>query len=191
MFATALMRAQEPRGVMQVLAGPRQVGKTTVARQVIEELDLPSHFASADDPAGQDREWIRQQWEVGRLLARETPKRGALLVLDEVQKVEGWASLVKFLWDEDTFAGVNLRVFLLGSAPLLVQRSAKSAMATTTIRKINATFSTLRCVRTASISAVASPTSPAPIAIPTMGTAATPKAKAIGTSRNSSRDPMP
>jgi len=129
MFATALMRAREPRGVMQVLAGPRQVGKTTVARQVIEEAELPSHFASADDPAGQDREWIRQQWEVGRLAARESPERGALLVLDEVQKVEGWASLVKFLWDEDTFSGVNLRVFLLGSAPLLVQRGLGESLA--------------------------------------------------------------
>ena len=86
---------------MQVLAGPRQVGKTTTARQMLEEVELPSHFASADDPAGQDREWIRRQWEIGRLAARGSPDRGALLVLDEVQKVEGWANVVKFLWDED------------------------------------------------------------------------------------------
>lgn len=128
-FTTALPRARAPRGVMQVLAGPRQVGKTTVARQVIEEVDLPSHFASADDPAGQDREWIRHQWEIGRLAAREHPDRGALLVLDEVQKVDGWANVVKSLWDEDTFAGVNLRVFLLGSAPLLVQRGLGESLA--------------------------------------------------------------
>jgi len=129
MFATALARAQEPRGVMQVLAGPRQVGKTTVARQVLDEVELPSHFASADDPAGQDREWIRQHWELGRLAAQGNPDRGALLVLDEVQKVEGWANVVKFLWDEDTFSGVKLRVFLLGSAPLLVQRGLGESLA--------------------------------------------------------------
>ncbi len=129
MFATALARAREPRGVMQVLAGPRQVGKTTVARQVIEEVELPSHFASADDPAGQNREWIRQQWEIGRLAALENSDQGALLVLDEVQKVEGWANVVKLLWDEDAFSGVNLRVFLLGSAPLLVQRGLGESLA--------------------------------------------------------------
>lgn len=114
---------------MQVLAGPRQVGKTTAARQVLAEIDLPSHFASADDPAGQDRDWIRQQWELGRLAARENPERGALLVLDEVQKVEGWANIVKLLWDEDTAASTNLRVFLLGSAPLLVQRGLGDSLA--------------------------------------------------------------
>lgn len=129
MYATALTRARAPRGVIQVLAGPRQVGKTTVARQVIAEAELPSHFASADDPAGQDREWIRQQWEVGRLAARGNSGRGALLVLDEVQKVEGWASVVKLLWDEDTAAGTKLRVFLLGSAPLLVQRGLGESLA--------------------------------------------------------------
>lgn len=119
MFELALARSREPRGKLQVLAGPRQVGKTTVARQVIEALDHPSHFASADDPAGQDRVWLRQQWEIGRLAARESD---ALLVLDEVQKVEGWAGVVKSLWDEDSATGIGLRVFLLGSAPLLVQR---------------------------------------------------------------------
>ncbi len=129
MFATALARAREPRGVMQVLAGPRQVGKTTVARQVIAEVELPSHFASADDPAGQNREWIRQQWEIGRHAAQENSDQGALLVLDEVQKVEGWANVVKLLWDEDAFSGVNLRVFLLGSAPLLVQRGLGESLA--------------------------------------------------------------
>lgn len=115
--------------MMQVLAGPRQVGKTTVARQVLEELELPSHYASADDPAGQDRDWIRLHWEVGRAAAGSQPDAGALLVLDEVQKVDGWASLVKLLWDEDTASGVNLRVFLLGSAPLLVQRGLGESLA--------------------------------------------------------------
>lgn len=128
MFELALARAREPRGKLQVLAGPRQVGKTTAARQVMEALALPSHFASADDPAGQDRAWLRQQWEIGRLAARESDG-GALLVLDEVQKVDGWAAVVKSLWDEDAATGLDLRVFLLGSAPLLVQRGLGESLA--------------------------------------------------------------
>ncbi|MEX2211225.1 MAG: ATP-binding protein [Gaiellaceae bacterium] len=120
-FEIALARAQEPRRRIQVLAGPRQGGKTTIARQLLERV--PGHYASADDPAGQDRDWIVQQWEVGRTLG------DALLVLDEVQKVPGWAHVVKALWDEDTAAKSKLRVYVLGSAPLLVQRGLAETLA--------------------------------------------------------------
>lgn len=129
MFDIALARAREPRRHIQVLAGPRQVGKTTIAQQLLEELDLPVHYASADDPGGQDREWIVQQWELGRIAANEDRRRGALLILDEVQKVPRWADVVKALWDEDTAAKTKLRVFVLGSAPLLVQRGLSESLA--------------------------------------------------------------
>jgi uncharacterized protein len=129
MYAAALARAREPRRFIQVLAGPRQVGKTTLARQMLDEAGLRSHFASADDPAGQDRAWIAQQWELGRLRAGEDRRRGAILVLDEVQKVPGWADVVKLHWDEDTASRTRLRVFLLGSAPLLVQQGLGESLA--------------------------------------------------------------
>src|SRR3989337_2417314 len=54
---------------------------------------------------------------------------GALLVLDEVQKITGWADAVKRLWDEDTAARRPLKVILLGSAPLLVQRGLTARLA--------------------------------------------------------------
>lgn len=43
-------RLSEPRRFIQVLAGPRQVGKTTLAQQVVESAGLPVVFASADEP---------------------------------------------------------------------------------------------------------------------------------------------
>ena len=128
-FDTLLARAKEPRRFIQVLAGPRQTGKTTLARQLLEAADLPSHYASADDPATRDRSWIEAQWTRGRLLAQEAGKRGALLVLDEVQKVVHWSDIVKGLWDEDTRSGTPLKVVLLGSAPLLVQRGLTESLA--------------------------------------------------------------
>ncbi|MGH3113150.1 MAG: ATP-binding protein [Gaiellaceae bacterium] len=127
-FAVALRRARERRRFIQVVAGPRQVGKTTLARQVIEEAGLPSHYATADDPVGRDPTWIAAQWEIGRFRAREAG-RGALLVLDEVQKVPGWSEIVKRLWDEDTAQDVPLRVFLLGSSPLLLQPGLTESLA--------------------------------------------------------------
>jgi predicted AAA+ superfamily ATPase len=50
-FETIAARVHEERRFIQVLAGPRQVGKTTLARQVMDTVGLPAHFASADDPA--------------------------------------------------------------------------------------------------------------------------------------------
>jgi uncharacterized protein len=55
--------------------------------------------------------------------------QGGLLVLDEAQKITSWSEAVKRLWDEDTAAGLALRVVLLGSAPLLVQRGLTESLA--------------------------------------------------------------
>ena len=63
-------RLTEPRRFLQVLAGPRQVGKTTLARQVMAELKVPSHYASADEPTLRDRTWLKQQWDGARLKAK-------------------------------------------------------------------------------------------------------------------------
>jgi hypothetical protein len=116
-----LSRLREPRRFMQALSGPRQSGKTTVARQVMESLRVPSHYASADEPTVHDRAWIEAQWEIARREAGRG-RRGGVFFLDEAHKVAGWSETVKRLWDEDTRAGLPLRVVLLGSAPLLLQR---------------------------------------------------------------------
>ena len=119
-------RLAEPRRFLQVLAGPRQTGKTTLVRQVGEGLGLPLRYASADEPTLRERNWIAEQWDAARL---ETGKRGALLVLDEIQKIPGWSETVKRLWDEDTRAKRPLKVALLGSAPLLIQRGLTESLA--------------------------------------------------------------
>ena len=127
--AELLRRLGEPRRFIQVLTGARQVGKTTVARQVMERFALPARYASADEPTLRDGRWIQRQWDVARLLADAAGGAGALLVLDEVQKVTGWSDTVKGLWDADTHAGRPLKVVLLGSAPLLVSRGLGESLA--------------------------------------------------------------
>ena len=127
-FASLLERVQEGRRHIQVVAGPRQVGKTTLVRQVAAEADLAVHLASADDPGIQDRAWLEAQWEIGRILARTAGGR-ALLVLDEIQKIGAWSEIVKRLWDEDEQTGIDLRVVILGSSPLLVERGLTESLA--------------------------------------------------------------
>jgi predicted AAA+ superfamily ATPase len=127
--AVLAARLDEPRRFLQVVAGPRQVGKTTAVQQVLEKFDRPSMFVSADEPALRDGAWLAGQWERARLMAKDAGKRGAVLALDEVQKVPAWSEAVKRLWDEDTRARMPLRVVLLGSAPLLVQRGLAESLA--------------------------------------------------------------
>jgi predicted AAA+ superfamily ATPase len=119
-------RLLEPRRFIQVVAGPRQVGKTTLVQQVVEASGLPVQFASADEPTLRGAEWIAQQWEAARLMAEAS---GAVLVLDEVQKIGGWSETVKRLWDEDSRKRRPIKVVLLGSAPLLIQRGLSESLA--------------------------------------------------------------
>ena len=124
-----VQRLREPRRFIQVIAGSRQVGKTTLAGQAARRSGLPTRHASADEPTLRDTRWIEQQWEAARRLADEADAAGALLVLDEVQKVTGWSEAVKHLWDTDTRTGRRLKVVLLGSAPLLVERGLGESLA--------------------------------------------------------------
>ena len=127
--AVLTARLGEDRRFQQVISGPRQVGKTTMVRQVLAELELPSVFVSADEPGLHDRSWVEAQWERARLAADDAGNGGAVLALDEVQKVAGWSETVKRLWDEDTNADRPLRVILLGSSPLLMQRGMSESLA--------------------------------------------------------------
>jgi uncharacterized protein len=61
LFELLLECIRQPRMFIQVLAGPRQIGKTTLARQVSRASALPSRYASADDPTLRDRAWIETQ----------------------------------------------------------------------------------------------------------------------------------
>jgi predicted AAA+ superfamily ATPase len=125
-FSKLSQRLAEKRRFMQILIGPRQVGKTTLAKQVMAAHAHPTHYGSADDPAMKDRDWVFQQWDLARLKAKGGP---GLLVLDEVQKIPDWSEAVKSLWDADSGTGSELRVLLLGSSPLLLQSGLSESLA--------------------------------------------------------------
>ena len=124
-----LARLREPRRFIQVVAGARQVGKTTLVSQVAKRSGLSCHSASADEPAMRGIGWLATQWEAARLMTDGNGTSDTLLVLDEIQKIPDWSETVKRLWDEDTRGGRPLRVVLLGSAPLLVQRGLTESLA--------------------------------------------------------------
>ena len=116
------------RQLLQVVVGPRQVGKTTAVLQLLERLNQPSHVAAADTALPPGPEWIESQWSLARSLPAR-PDAPATLVLDEIQKVRGWSDVVKRLWDEAMRARRPLRVVLLGSSSLLLQRGLAESLA--------------------------------------------------------------
>jgi len=120
-------RLAEPRRFLQVIAGPRQIGKTTAVRQLLPDLGLHV-FASADEPSPAGPDWIASQWERARILAGESASE-VILALDEIQKIPGWSETVKRLWDEDSASGVPVKVVVLGSAPLLIQTGLTESLA--------------------------------------------------------------
>lgn len=125
-LATLAARLKSAPRFLQILAGPRQVGKTTLVRQAMTDFSGPTHYASADLPAAPDTGWIEQQWRLARLKA---VAGATLLILDEVQKVSRWSEAVKMLWDEDRAAGRLLHVVLLGSSQFLMQRGLGESLA--------------------------------------------------------------
>jgi hypothetical protein len=103
------------------------VGKTTLARQAMKAFGENSTYVTADNPAPGDNRWIEQQWELARLHCHQTGTW--LLVLDEIQKVPRWSEVVKKFWDEDSLQGLDLRVVLLGSSPLMVHSGLSDSLA--------------------------------------------------------------
>lgn len=119
----------EPRRFIQVIYGPRQVGKTTLVQQFLKQTDLPYHYASADAVTAADSVWISQQWEAARLRCRQAPGKKAVLVIDEIQKIENWSEWVKKEWDSDSASSLGLYVILLGSSRLLLQQGLTESLA--------------------------------------------------------------
>jgi predicted AAA+ superfamily ATPase len=129
-YKVIMRRLAESRRFIQVLSGPRQTGKTTLAQQAMAGIKISSHYATADEPTLKDRIWIEQQWEVARMKTKSGGrKKKALLILDEIQKITGWSETVKRLWDEDSANKLPLYVIVLGSSALLVQRGLTESLA--------------------------------------------------------------
>ena len=114
-------RMEEPRRFIQVLAGPRQVGKTTLVQQFVQQTNTPVLSVSADLVEPTNKEWIILQWETVRSKMRIQQLTEYILIIDEIQRINDWSAVVKREWDADTQQGINIKVILLGSSRLLLK----------------------------------------------------------------------
>jgi uncharacterized protein len=128
-YSQILERVKERRDKIQVIVGPRQVGKSTLMDQVLEKIEIPFTLAKADgvDPA--DTDWIHRTWESVRGMMKINNEPEHLLVIDEIQKINGWSDVVKSEWDWDTHDKIQIKLVLLGSSRLLLQSGLKESLA--------------------------------------------------------------
>ncbi len=118
-FSLIKKRLTEKRRFIQFVLGPRQVGKTTLALQVLKSLKCPTLYFSADKVLAADASWLTSCWAAARLESKKFPKADVVLAIDEVQKVENFSEVVKREWDEDTREKRPIKVLLLGSSRAL------------------------------------------------------------------------
>lgn len=114
-------RLEEPRRFIQVLAGPRQIGKTTLIDQLIARLQVPVSSVTADTIAPENTEWIADQWTAVRKTMELAQQQEHVFIIDEIQRLNNWSEMVKREWDYDTRYQLNIKVILLGSSRLLIQ----------------------------------------------------------------------
>ena len=118
----------EPRRTIQVIMGPRQVGKSTMISQFVELTSIPCSLFSADSVGKTNTEWISEKWHETRIRMMLNNEPEHLLIIDEIQKIAGWSEIVKKEWDLDTREKRNLKVILLGSSRLLIQKGLEESL---------------------------------------------------------------
>ena len=139
-------RLTEPVSRIQIIAGPRQVGKSTLVRQTLASWSRENVTSITTEPDGEDNTtsedgiqvfssdarrdaaWLINIWKKSREAAKRRSNKH-VLVVDEIQKIPQWSEVVKGLWDADRVAGVEMHVVLLGSSPLLVQKGLTESLA--------------------------------------------------------------
>ena len=122
-------RLEEQRRFIQVVMGARQIGKSTVVKQVLKELNAPFQLFSADNVPATNSAWISNCWAAVRSLKESNGWESIILVIDEIQKIANWSEVVKKEWDDDTFHDRNIKVLLLGSSRVLLEKGLSESLA--------------------------------------------------------------
>ena len=127
-YHTIIKRLEEHRMFIQVVMGPRQIGKSTVVKQVLDDLGKPYLLYSADTIPSTSPKWISECWANARLQMRAQQLEEMILVIDEVQKLKNWSEYVKKEWDADSLNHINLKVILLGSSRVLLEKGLAESL---------------------------------------------------------------
>jgi hypothetical protein len=122
-------RLEEPRRFIQVVMGARQIGKSTVVKQVTNDINTPCMLFSADNVPTANNSWLSSCWDAARSTMAANNHTCMILVIDEIQKIANWSEAVKKEWDDDTLNDRNIKVLLLGSSRVLLEKGLSESLA--------------------------------------------------------------
>lgn len=112
-------RLKEKQPLIQVIVGPRQVGKSTAVRAA---MDREGIYETADSPTPLPYTVIEEWWKK----AQQHPDH--ILIIDEIQKISGWSEVVKRLWDKSIIEGPKIKLIVTGSSALLVEKGLREIL---------------------------------------------------------------
>jgi len=122
-------RLTDSRGLIQVITGPRQVGKTTLVKQLFASNKWKGIYHIAENTGEYQSAWIESVFNEA-VLQQKASKRPVILAIDEVQKIPKWSETIKKLYDSQKFEfGKPVQLLLLGSSHWLMQRGLSESLA--------------------------------------------------------------
>lgn len=124
---TLLQRLMEPApGRIQLLTGPRQVGKTTLLLDIANQFGDAAVYAAGDEPDAAFPGFWERRWAV----AESQAQRGrAILLLDEIHHLPDWGKQLKSYWDRLRRWRIPIHVVATGSSALRLATGSRESMA--------------------------------------------------------------
>ncbi len=121
-------RLAEPApGQIQLVTGPRQVGKTTLLLELADAARSRTVYTALDGPEAAVPGHFARVWQEAE--QRATASAPAVLLLDEVQHLHDWATQLKSHHDRLRRRGVSMHVIATGSSALRLMRGSRESLA--------------------------------------------------------------
>ena len=117
-----------PCSFIQIFVGPRQVGKTTAAEQILKQIkdqNIDGKIVTADGP-NIDHTYLETWLEMAMNKASKAPY---LLIIDEIHKIKSWSEVVKVFWDQRNRKQVPLNLLILGSSQIMLDAGVSESLA--------------------------------------------------------------
>ena len=119
--------AEPPPTRIQLLAGPRQVGKTTLLLELAGEARTAGLYAACDGPEAALPGFWEGVWTRAEATARTHGR--VIVLLDEVHVLGDWAARLKGQWDRLRRRQVPVHVVATGSSALRLTRGSRESLA--------------------------------------------------------------
>jgi hypothetical protein len=111
---------------IQLLTGPRQVGKTTLLLDIAAQLGDGAVYVASDEPDAALPGFWERRWAEAEARAGQG---NAVLLLDEIHHLSDWAARLKSHWDRARRRHIPIHVVATGSSALRVATGSRESLA--------------------------------------------------------------